>query len=40
MVEEDLKDGVSMCPSFAVLLGSELVENIRGLRVVRFGFYL
>lgn len=40
MGEEHLKAGVSMCPSFVVLLGSELVENIRSLKVVRFGSYL
>lgn len=34
------KDGVSICPSFVVLLGSQLLESIRSLRVVRFGLYL
>lgn len=34
------KDGVTMCPSFVVLLGRELLENIRSLKVVRFGLYL
>lgn len=40
MVEEDLKDWNSMCHDFVALLGRDFVENIRSLRVVKFGLYL